>query len=122
MNVTKDERIFRTISALYSVIWILFSLTTYLFYDLVDGKTSWMIFFIGTFFLTAIYYQVLQIKIKKIESSITALAGAFIMGGFAIGIVTLLIIQPEFKPFMWTIFSIPYVAGTIWAAKKLWID
>lgn len=122
MNLTKDKSTFRTISTLYSIVLILFSLTTYLFYDLVDGKTSWMIFFTGAFFLTIAYYQVLQIKIKKIESSITALAGACIMGGFAIGIFTLLIIQPEFKPFMWTIFSIPYVAGTIWAAKKLWMD
>jgi hypothetical protein len=81
-----------------------------------------MIFFIGTFFLTIVYYQVLQVKIKKIESSITALAGTCLMAAFAVGIFTLLITQPEFKPYMWTIFSIPYVAGTIWAAKKLWMD
>ena len=122
MNLTTDKRTFRTISILYSFVLILFSLTTYLYYDLVDGKTSWMIFFIGTFFLTIIYYQVLQVKIKKIESSITALAGTCLMAGFAVGIFTLLITQPEFKPYMWTIFSIPYVTGTIWAAKKLWVD
>ena len=122
MNLTTDKNTFRTISILYSIILILFSLTTYLLYDLVDGKTSWMIFFIGTFFLTIIYYQILKIKFKKIESSITALAGTCIMAGFAVGIFALLIIQPEFKPYMWTIFSIPYLAGTIWAGKKLWID
>jgi peptidoglycan/LPS O-acetylase OafA/YrhL len=122
MYPTKDKNNFWKISVLYSLTLLLFSLTTYLYYDFADGKTSWMIFSTGTFLLTIFYFRLLQLRVRKREyPPITSLAGICIMGGLAIGIFILLIVGVStFQPYMWTMFSIIYIAGTIWTAKKLW--
>jgi hypothetical protein len=122
MNLTKAKSKFWKISALYSIILLIFSLTTYLFYDLVDGKTSWMIFFTGTFLLTIFYFRLLQLTVRRREyPPIVSLAGICIMSGLATGIFILLVVDISiFQPYMWTMFSIVYFTGTIWTAKILW--
>jgi len=122
MNLIKDKSKFWTISTTYSIILIIFSLTTYLFYDFVDGKTNWMIFFTGTFLLTILYFQLLQLRVRRREyPPITSLAGICVTTGIAIGIFFLVIVDVSiFQPYMWTVFSIVYIIGTIWTAKKLW--
>ena len=122
MYSPKDKNKFLKISILYSVTLLLFSVKTYLYYALADGKTSWMIFFTGTFLLTIFYFRLLQLRVRRREyPPITGLAGVCIMTGLAIGIFILLILGVStFQPYLWTLFSIIYITGTIWTAKKLW--
>lgn len=97
-------------------------MTAYLYYDLIEANTIWMIFFIGSFLLTVIYFQLLQIKVTKREyPHIISLAGICFMTGFSFSTIILLIIGVSiFEPYMWTMFSLIYIIGTIWIDKKLW--
>ena len=121
MYLSDDKKTFIKISILYAVALIVFSLTAIQFYDPTEYITHWMVFFVMTLSLTVGYFQLLQTRIKRIESSIVSIAGVCLMGGIAIGILTLLIIgAATFQPYMLTIFSGINITGAIWIAKRLW--
>ena len=118
MELSGIKKEFVRISILFAIALIITALLLIQFYDSADYIWYWMIFVVVNLVLTVGYFQLLQIRIRKIPyPPIVNLASICFMVGLALGIVALLIIQQ----YMWTIFTSFNIVVTIWTGKQLWL-
>lgn len=114
---------FFRISVIYFAAQILFTITAFFSLNLINGTSYSVSIFLGVFILTILYFLILQKKVRnRIFPSIFSLAGICVTAGLTIFILALLVIEPVFHRFYWSIFAFFYSVGTIFIAKKLWIS
>jgi hypothetical protein len=91
--------------------------------DAIHYERKDFLLFVMVYLITIGYFQILQLKIKKLENPpMTSLAGIVLMGYLGLAIVVLLLLQVEsIGQLIIAAILLTYIFATIWTGNKLWM-
>lgn len=122
MNNKKE---FNRLSIIYSIVVVSLSVIFFLFHaDLNYNRFNFLWFYnISIFLLNLAYYYLLQRIVRVIKyPNITMLSAFNNSGGFALGIIILLLLGiSRIQPAMLIVFAPIYIALPVWLGHIFWI-